>query len=82
MLGVRRPGVTVATHMLEGEKMIRATRGAITVLDREKLKRKANGSYGLAESEYERLIGSTSAGEGSNVVGFVFRTATAGSRSS
>ena len=57
MLGVRRPGVTVATHVLEGEHMIRASRGMITILDREKLKGKANGSYGLAEAEYERLIG-------------------------
>jgi CRP-like cAMP-binding protein len=57
MLGVRRPGVTVATHVLEGEHMIRATRGLITILDREGLRRKANGSYGLAEAEYERLIG-------------------------
>lgn len=59
MLGVRRPGVTVATHILEGEGMIRAKRGLITILDREKLKRKANGSYGLAEAEYERLLGPT-----------------------
>lgn len=57
MLGVRRPGVTVATHVLEGEGMIRARRGHITVLDRGKLVRKANGSYGLAEAEYERVIG-------------------------
>jgi CRP-like cAMP-binding protein len=59
MLGVRRPGVTVATHMLEGEGLIRARRGLITVLDRGKLEMKANGSYGLAESEYDRLIGDT-----------------------
>lgn len=77
MLGVRRPGVTVATHLLEGEGMIRATRGIITVLDREKLKRKANGSYGLAESEYERLIGPSSINEGSNLVRFPFGAATA-----
>ena len=57
MLGVRRPWVTVATHVLEGEGMIRAKRGLITVLDREKLRNKANGAYGLAEAEYERLIG-------------------------
>lgn len=57
MLGVRRPGVTVATHVLEGEHAIRATRGAIRVVDREKLKVFAGDSYGLAEAEYLRLIG-------------------------
>ena len=70
MLGVRRPGVTIATHMLEGEGMIRARRGLITVLDREKLRRKANGSYGLAEAEYERLIGPRRRGNGLNLVRF------------
>ena len=58
MLGVRRAGVTSALHMLEGERLIRSTRGMITVLDRAGLEAKANGSYGLPEAEYERLIGS------------------------
>ena len=58
MLGVRRPGVTVATHVLEGCKMIKATRGRLTVLSREKLEEAAGGSYGIPEAEYERLIGS------------------------
>lgn len=57
MLGVRRPGVTVATHVLEGSKMIKATRGRITVLSRDKLEEAAGGSYGIPETEYERLIG-------------------------
>ncbi|MCE4223962.1 Crp/Fnr family transcriptional regulator [Methylobacterium sp. C25] len=56
MLGVRRPGVTTATHMLEGAGMIRAQRGRITVLDRGKLLELAEGSYGIAEAEYERLL--------------------------
>lgn len=57
MLGVRRPGVTVATHVLEGEHMIKARRGMITVLDRDKLKKTADSAYGMAEAEYERVIG-------------------------
>jgi CRP-like cAMP-binding protein len=57
MLGVRRPGVTVATHVLEGSKMIKATRGRITVLSRDKLEEAAAGSYGVPEREYERLVG-------------------------
>ena len=37
--------------------MIRAKRGLITVRDRGKLEDAAGGSYGVAEAEYERLIG-------------------------
>jgi CRP-like cAMP-binding protein len=58
MLGVRRPGITVSLHVLEGEHMIRARRGNIRILDRAKLEQAARGSYGLAEAEYRRLIGS------------------------
>lgn len=57
MLDVRRPGVTVATHMLEGERLIRATRGRIEILDRAGLEALAVASYGVPEAEYERLIG-------------------------
>ena len=60
MLGVRRPGVTVATHVLEGERAIRATRGKIQVLDRNKLLKFAGRSYGVAEAEYQRLTGVSS----------------------
>jgi hypothetical protein len=37
MLGVRRTGVTTATHVLEDARLIRAERGRITVPNREKL---------------------------------------------
>ena len=57
MLGVRRAGVTVATHSLEGRGLIRAARGHILVLDRDGLIDVADGSYGVAEAEYERLFG-------------------------
>ena len=57
MLGVRRAGVTVATHLLEGQGLIRATRGLIHVTDREGLEEMADGSYGVPEAEYRRLIG-------------------------
>lgn len=56
MLGVRRAGVTTATHALEGAGMIQARRGRITVLDREKLEDMAGDTYGAAEAEYDRLI--------------------------
>jgi hypothetical protein len=57
MLGVRRPGVTVALQLLEGRGLIRTTRGEIILRDRESLVVLANGGYGEAEAQYERLIG-------------------------
>jgi CRP-like cAMP-binding protein len=56
MLGVRRAGVTTATHVLEGNGLIRAKRGVITILDREKLEGLADNAYGLPEAEYARLM--------------------------
>lgn len=60
MLGVRRPGITVATHVLEGEHAIRAQRGRIRIVSRKRLRWMAGDSYGAAEAEYERLIGVSS----------------------
>ncbi|MDB5529791.1 MAG: cyclic nucleotide-binding protein [Devosia sp.] len=57
MLACRRPGVTVTLHLIEGKGLIRSNRGHIIILDREGLEQAANGSYGLAESEYTRLLG-------------------------
>ena len=57
MLAVQRSTVTLATHLLEGARLIRARRGRITILDREGLMAIADGSYGIAEAEYERIIG-------------------------
>lgn len=45
MLGVRRVGVTNALHVLEGEKLIRADRGRIRIIDRAGLMAVANGLY-------------------------------------
>jgi CRP-like cAMP-binding protein len=56
MLCVRRPGVTVATHVLEGNRLIRAKRGRITIIDKERLAALAGDSYGMAEAEYERVV--------------------------
>ncbi|BAV46763.1 cyclic nucleotide-binding protein [Mesorhizobium loti] len=57
MLGVRRPGVTVALQLLEGRALIRSRRGEIVIRDRAGLLELANGSYGEPEAEYARLIG-------------------------
>ena len=64
MLGVRRPGVTVAIQILEGKGFIRAKRGVVTIRDRDGLEELANGAYGIPESEYERLVGKLDSGIG------------------
>ena len=57
MLGVRRAGITVATQALEARGAIRANRGRIRILDRHGLEELAQGSYGVPEAEYARLLG-------------------------
>ena len=57
MLGVRRSSVTDAIHLLEGDALIKATRGNIKILDRGRLERAAGASYGVPEAEFRRLIG-------------------------
>jgi CRP-like cAMP-binding protein len=57
LLGVRRAGVTVALHHLEGDRLIRSKRNQVTVLDRDGLAGVAKGFYGASEAEYRRVIG-------------------------
>lgn len=57
MLAVRRPSVTTALHVLEGNGFIRSERGCIIVRNRAALQEFAGDSYGAPEREYERLIG-------------------------
>lgn len=57
MLGVNRPGVTLAVRALQNAGLIRHVRGRITVLDRAGLEAAAGGSYGAPEAEYVRLFG-------------------------
>jgi hypothetical protein len=42
--------------MLEGEHVIKAIRGQVTLLDRARLEEIAADCYGLPEREYARLI--------------------------
>ena len=56
MLAVRRPGVTQALQALEGDGLVRTSRGNVEILDRERLITVANGTYGHAELEYRRLL--------------------------
>lgn len=57
MLAVRRSGVTVTLHTLEGTGAIRSSRGVVTVANRARLEEIAGDAYGQAEAEYRRLIG-------------------------
>jgi CRP-like cAMP-binding protein len=57
MLGVRRPGVTVALKMLGERGIIEAARGSVEIKDRPALEDMANGCYGAPEADYRRLIG-------------------------
>jgi hypothetical protein len=56
MLGVHRPGVTVAIHSLEGRMLIRGERARIIIIDRKGLEQLAGASYGVPEAEYKRLV--------------------------
>lgn len=56
MLGVRRAGVTTALQILEGARIIKASRGRIEILERGELLEAAGDSYGMPEAEYERLM--------------------------
>ncbi len=61
MLGVRRSGVTVALGELERRGLTKHARGRVTIADRPGLEAAANGYYGKAEGEMERLFGTRSA---------------------
>jgi CRP-like cAMP-binding protein len=54
MLGVQRPGVTIAIGELESHGLIAAKRGLISILDRPGMVAMTKGIYGVAEREYER----------------------------
>jgi CRP-like cAMP-binding protein len=49
MLGVRRPGVTVAIQELERDGLISRRRGRIVIVDRRALKKRSNGTYVAAD---------------------------------
>jgi len=57
MLGVRRPGVTVALQRLEALGLVVTGRSVITIQNRGGLEEIAAGIYGVAEAEHERLTG-------------------------
>lgn len=64
MLGVRRPGITVALQILEGRKLIRALRSTIVIIDRPGLEAASQGFYGMPEAEYRRVFNPPPPAEG------------------
>jgi CRP-like cAMP-binding protein len=59
MLGVRRPSVTDALHVLEGQRLIYAERSLIKIRNRRGLEEAAGSAYGMPEQEYRRVITNT-----------------------
>jgi CRP-like cAMP-binding protein len=57
MLGVRRPGVTVAMGALQGEGIVRYMRGRVKILDRPRLEEASCGCYHIVRTERDRLLG-------------------------
>jgi CRP-like cAMP-binding protein len=57
MLGVRRPGVTVALQKIQANGLVTTHRNAIEIQDRAGLEALAGGFYGVAEAEQQRLTG-------------------------
>jgi CRP-like cAMP-binding protein len=57
ILGVRRAGVTEALQSLKRRKLIDSARSKIVVRNRKGIEQLAQGSYGVPEKEYRRLLG-------------------------
>jgi CRP-like cAMP-binding protein len=56
MLGVRREGVTEGALKLQQDRLIRYSRGRITVLDRSGLEKRTCECYAVVKKEYDRLL--------------------------
>ncbi len=56
MLGVRRATVSEAASSLQEAGLIRYSRGKMTIVDREKLKKFSCECYGVIQTAYQRLL--------------------------
>ena len=56
LFGVRRQGVTLTLHELEGRGFIRGIRNLVTIINRKGLLGLAGEFYGVAEAEYENSL--------------------------
>jgi CRP-like cAMP-binding protein len=71
MLGVRRPGVTIAAGMLQKAGLIRYGRGRMTIVDRPGLEAASCECYHTVRHEFARLLGPGAAGAGAASTGVV-----------
>lgn len=57
MLGVQRPGVTLAAGELQRAGLIQYTRGNVKILDRAGLMKRSCECYAVSKREFDRLLG-------------------------
>lgn len=57
MLGVQRPGVSIAAGGLQRAGLITYKRGAVAILDAAGLKDRSCECYGVSKKEFDRLLG-------------------------
>jgi hypothetical protein len=62
MLGVQRPGVSIAAGALQRAGLIRYTRGSVTILNHAGLIKRSCECYGVSKREFDRLLGSNDKG--------------------
>jgi CRP-like cAMP-binding protein len=62
MLGVRRPGVTIAAGMLQRAGLIQCARGKVTITDRPSLEAASCECYHVVRHAFTRLLGSQQSG--------------------
>ncbi len=59
MLGVQRPGVTLAARALQRAGLIRYTRGNVIILDHAGLMKRSCECYAVSKREFDRLLGAS-----------------------